>query len=84
MLTHSHSNLECIFISILEVSEGKLKEEDILVQPLDLLAFESHVQVTETVIKYFKQVIFLHINNYTIMHLPNIKIAQMRKKIIKK
>ena len=68
------------FMFILEVSEGKLKEEDILVQPLDLLAFESHVQVAETVIKYFKQVIFLHINNYTIMHLPNIKKAQMQKK----
>lgn len=39
-----------------ELSGGRLKDEDILVLPLDLLCWESHTGAAETVMKYFKQV----------------------------
>ena len=40
----------------LEVSRGKLSADDILVLPVDLLAYDTHEGAAQTVIKYFKQV----------------------------
>lgn len=45
---------------LLDISNGLLKSEDILVQPLDLLDFNSHTSAAETVIKYFKKVTYLN------------------------
>lgn len=46
----------------IETSRGALTSDDILVQPLDLLDYNSHPSVTETVFKYFKKVDIL-VNN---------------------
>ncbi|KAL5008888.1 hypothetical protein ScPMuIL_014469 [Solemya velum] len=41
---------------------GNLREDDILVLPLDLLAYDTHSNAVETVIKYFKKIDIL-VNN---------------------
>ncbi|KAL4237297.1 hypothetical protein ACF0H5_002015 [Mactra antiquata] len=46
----------------IELSEGKLSQDDILVLPMDLLDFKSHKSHAETVMKYFKKIDIL-VNN---------------------
>jgi len=46
----------------LAVSDGHLKSEDVLVLPLDILAYDTHADAAATVMKYFKKLDIL-VNN---------------------
>ena len=45
---------------LLFVVSGPVKEEDILVLPLDILKFDSHANAVSTVLKHFGQVCFFN------------------------